>query len=132
MADETKVATARAEIAKLSAGSDGAAEPAYRDRALERRTAYNQPENAPPQPKKHKKIGESAAPPVVSAPIKEIGESNIGSKLLAGMGWAAGAGLGADGAGRTAPIQVRAFAAGAGIGAATGESEACLETEPSR
>lgn len=73
--------------------------------------------------------------PVVSAPEKEIEDSNIGSKLLASMGWTSGSGLGSSAAGRAAPVQAKAFASGAGIGASQGGSMAarflCINlTEP--
>ncbi|KAL7007099.1 hypothetical protein EMMF5_003325 [Cystobasidiomycetes sp. EMM_F5] len=120
LGDEAKVRTTLEAVAALPAGSQvDTTSSQYRDRALERRLAYNQPEHVPLQ-KKHKKNSEPAPKPVVSAPEKHIEESNIGSKLLANMGWSAGKGLGSESAGRVAPIQAKAFSAGAGIGASKG------------
>jgi hypothetical protein len=117
--DQEKVDAALAAVADLAPAADASQ---YRDRALERREAYNQPEHpAPPPSKKHKKAPE--VKPISSAPEKHIEETNIGSKLLANMGWTTGAGLGSSQAGRADPIQAKAFVQGAGIGASKGRSK---------
>lgn len=101
----------------------------YRDRALERRTALHQPDRPPPQIKRQKfNLVTEASKPVISAPEKEIEETNIGSKLLAGMGWTNGSGLGSSTPGRVDPVQAKAFASGAGIGASRGQLPSILQT----
>jgi len=58
-------------------------------------------------------------PPPPVAPGKD--ENNVGNKLLKKMGWAAGTGLGTDGAGRVDPIETAIFAQGVGLGASKGK-----------
>jgi hypothetical protein len=41
--------------------------------------------------------------------LQHISESNVGSKMLKAMGWKKGEGLGKDGKGITAPVQVCAL-----------------------
>ncbi|CAI4211399.1 unnamed protein product [Parascedosporium putredinis] len=88
----------------------------YRDRAKERREAFNQPKKPVPQAVKQKPAkaeGSSSsstpAAPTAPAPSK-------GSAMLAKMGWA-GQGLGANGEGRTDIIVTNAYQEGAGLGA---------------
>lgn len=85
----------------------------YRDRARERRQAYNQP-NAP-----RRKAPADAAPPA-KEPEKPAAPSK-GAALLGKMGWTAGEGLGADRAGRTEAIATDVYAAGVGLGAEGGK-----------
>ena len=81
--------------------------PKYRDRAAERRVAFNQPdkpvlEDAPNQPGK-RKFAEGPKPlPPPPEPGMEPGkdEANVGNQLLAKMGWKTGTGLGREGEGR--------------------------------
>lgn len=122
LGDAEKVAMAKEAISNIPASSTATgAVSQYRDRALERRTALGQPDHPPPPSKKQKLASTvQASKPVVSAPEKQIEEGNIGSKLLASMGWAAGSGLGSSSVGRVAPVQAKAFASGAGIGASQG------------
>lgn len=85
----------------------------YRDRARERRQAYNQP-GAPRR----------KAPKLESAPVKELEKPSGPSKgaaLLGKMGWMAGEGLGADRTGRTDVIATDMYAAGVGLGAEGGK-----------
>ncbi|KAK4192511.1 hypothetical protein QBC35DRAFT_484041 [Podospora australis] len=96
----------------------------YRDRAYERRQAYNQPKNPSTQfsftkitmPSKRK---EPASAPTESkeTPAKK----SKGAGMLSKMGWTAGAGLGAEGAGRTSAIATEAYAPGVGLGAEGGK-----------
>jgi len=122
LADADKVAIAIDAISHIPVSSTATgAVSQYRDRALERRTALGQPDHPPP-PLKRQKLAMSADSnkPVISAPEKEIEQDNIGSKLLASMGWTTGSGLGSAAVGRVAPVQAKAFASGAGIGASQG------------
>ncbi|ROV95468.1 hypothetical protein VMCG_08475 [Cytospora schulzeri] len=84
----------------------------YRDRARERRQAYNQP-GAPRR----------KAPKEDTAPVKEPEKPapSKGAALLGKMGWTAGEGLGADRAGRTDVIATDMYAAGVGLGAEGGK-----------
>ncbi|CAD6566606.1 MAG: hypothetical protein CYPHOPRED_000946 [Cyphobasidiales sp. Tagirdzhanova-0007] len=121
--DPLKVEAANQLLNSLPSSSGLASTSAYRDRALERREALNQPDHPPPPPvKKHKKNTDLLPKPVVSAPEKSIEETNVGSKLLANMGWTTGSGLGSTLIGRAEPVQAKAFIAGAGIGASKGMS----------
>lgn len=121
--DEAKLALAIEAVSKIAGQSTDGSNSLYRDRALERRQALNQPDHPTPMPKKQKlKHTELLPKPPAADPEKPIEESNIGSKLLAGMGWSAGAGLGSSAGGRVDPIQAKAFAQGAGIGASRGIS----------
>jgi RNA-binding protein 5/10 len=95
----------------------------YRDRAAERRKAFNQPE----KPSWHELQGaekrrrfDGPEAPDVNIPAAPPGQdqSNVGNQLLSKMGWKAGMGLG-DG-GRVEPIKVQQFAERAGLGSGTG------------
>ena len=101
--------------------------PKYRDRAAERRIAFNQPdktlpEEAPVQPQKRKFAEGPKPPPPPPSPGLEPGkdEANVGNLLLAKMGWKTGSGLGKEGEGRQDPILVQSFENRAGLGASKG------------
>jgi hypothetical protein len=129
--DEAKLALAIEAVSKIAGQSTDGSNSLYRDRALERRQALNQPDHPAPMPKKQKlKHTELLPKPPAADPEKPIEESNIGSKLLAGMGWSAGAGLGSSAGGRVDPIQAKAFAQGAGIGASRGKSLLIAASRP--
>ncbi|KAF5022274.1 hypothetical protein F66182_5677 [Fusarium sp. NRRL 66182] len=88
----------------------------YRDRAKERRAAYNQPTKPVVAPQgKPKAVAktEEAAPAAKPAQSK-------GAGMLAKMGWSTGAGLGATGEGRTDVIETNAYQEGVGLGAEGG------------
>jgi len=126
----TKAAAAR-EAAKASTPQpEGDSAPKYRDRALERRVIYGQPDVPVPTPSdstgggsSHKrKFAEGPAPaPRVPTPPPAIhpgeDENNVGNKLLKKMGWSSGSGLGVSGEGRVAPIPTALYAQGVGLGA---------------
>lgn len=88
----------------------------YRDRAKERRAVYNQPTKptTAPQgkPKSTPKAEETTPAP---KPVQ-----SKGAGMLAKMGWSTGAGLGANGEGRTEVIETNAYQEGVGLGAEGG------------
>lgn len=97
----------------------------YRDRAKERRDIYNQPDKPSAQSSKPK--GEAAKKAADQEPPKAAAKSaaskaapSKGAGMLAKMGWTAGAGLGANGDGRTEAIATNAYQEGVGLGAAGG------------
>lgn len=102
----------------------------YRDRARQRREAYNQPA----QPGRASTTAALELPKDKMQPIKfgfgggsdkkaatTAGSAPAlptkGAALLGKMGWKAGTGLGADGKGRTETIKTEAYVPGAGLGA---------------
>lgn len=87
--------------------------PQYRDRAKERRQAYNQPK----QPSGPKKDRPAKAVDAEEAPAPKPAAPSKGAALLGKMGWSAGEGLGAEGTGRTDVIATDVYAAGVGLGA---------------
>lgn len=92
----------------------------YRDRAKERRVAFNQPK----QPKKisteiREAKAKTATPPAEEDAPKPV--QSKGASLLGKMGWTAGAGLGAQGTGSVAPIATELYAQGVGLGAEGGK-----------
>ncbi|KAF1735760.1 putative RNA-binding protein [Beauveria bassiana] len=96
-----------------SAGDDSAgADSQYRDRAKERREAHRQPKKPAPQTKPAKAKNAASTPAVSAGPA-----ASKGANLLAKMGWTAGAGLGANGEGRTEVIETNAYQEGVGLGA---------------
>ena len=101
---------------------------AYRDRASERRAVFgadtpskhNEPDN-------RTKVFDGptttlSAPIPQSAPEKPIDSDNIGSKLLAMMGWSQGQGLGAQREGRTDIVETKIYKPGAGLGSSGAEA----------
>ncbi|KAK8072219.1 hypothetical protein PG996_005567 [Apiospora saccharicola] len=100
----------------------------YRDRAKERRLVHNQPNKPKPIPSNNlhrKKQPQSSASKENETPKSEPAPNkpamSKGAGLLAKMGWSAGAGLGAEGAGRTNIIETAAYAPGVGLGAEGGK-----------
>ncbi|KAM6523733.1 hypothetical protein FSOLCH5_004346 [Fusarium solani] len=92
----------------------------YRDRAKERRDAYNQPTKPTPAPHgKPKPVSKPVSKPEEPAPPAKPAQSK-GAGMLAKMGWATGAGLGANGDGRTDVIVTNAYQEGVGLGAEGG------------
>lgn len=104
-------------LAKMKQSLESGEDSAYRDRAKERRQAFNQPKQPAAQHNRPK--GGNAAPPKedeVEAPIPSKGAS-----LLGKMGWTAGEGLGAQGTGRKDAIKTELYAQGVGLGAQGGK-----------
>jgi RNA-binding protein 5/10 len=108
-------------VAKLKTSSEINSEnSAYRDRAKERRQAFNQPKQPAPQqhrvPKDRKEaqsLPKDSDEPAAVIPSK-------GAVLLSKMGWTAGQGLGAEGKGRTDAITTELYSQGVGLGAEGG------------
>ncbi|RXK38839.1 hypothetical protein M231_03895 [Tremella mesenterica] len=112
---------------KISSSGSMENGPKYRDRAAERREAFNQPaiplpEGPRVQPKERKYAEAPKPPPPPPEPGRAPAEdeANKGNQLLAKMGWKAGTGLGVGGEGRVDPIAVQQFETRAGLGAAKG------------
>ena len=92
-------------------------QPQYRDRAKERRQAFRQPKKptATSAGEKRKEIADAVPEEV------PLAKKSKGAGMLAKMGWTTGAGLGAEGAGRTEAIPVDAYADRVGLGAEGGK-----------
>jgi RNA-binding protein 5/10 len=108
-------------LAKLKKSSSSPAETsAYRDRAKERRQAFNQPKQPAAQ---HNRAAKDAnggvSPKRDQAEAKPV--QSKGAALLGKMGWTAGEGLGAQGTGRTEAIATELYAQGVGLGAQGGK-----------
>jgi hypothetical protein len=103
----------------------------YRDRARERRQAFGQPKQAAAAvvgvaakiPEKRKELGSAAEAENSEGdgPSQKKVKSSKGAGMLAKMGWTAGAGLGAEGAGRTEAIAAEVYVPGVGLGAEGGK-----------
>ncbi|RDL36091.1 uncharacterized protein BP5553_06703 [Venustampulla echinocandica] len=122
MKNEELVAKALTKLNKSKgAGTDNSA---YRDRAKERRQAFNQPKQPAAQHNRPK------APGADSPPAKEADTAPAPSKgaaLLGKMGWTAGEGLGAQGTGRTEAIATELYQQGVGLGAQGGKIGDAIE-----
>ncbi|SPO25399.1 related to RNA binding motif protein [Ustilago trichophora] len=112
--------------------------PAYRDRASERRAVFgaeapsrsNTSSNASKVfegPTAMASTSTAAAEVPQSAPEKPIDSDNIGSKLLAMMGWSQGQGLGLKGEGRIDIVETKIYKPGAGLGSSTPSDAASHE-----
>ncbi|KAL2261554.1 hypothetical protein VTK26DRAFT_3905 [Humicola hyalothermophila] len=108
-------------------------QPTYRDRAQERRWAFGRgggkqpgtsaPATASTIPEKRKEPAAEPSSLLSSSSTDAVGpaaKKSKGAGMLAKMGWTAGAGLGAEGAGRTEAIATEAYAPGVGLGAEGG------------
>ena len=89
----------------------------YRDRAKERRQAFNQPKK--PVGNQPSKDGSAARKEVDASSTTAVPKPapSKGAGMLAKMGWTSGAGLGANGEGRTEAIATQAYQEGVGLGA---------------
>jgi RNA-binding protein 5/10 len=114
---------ALAKLAKSGAKQADAENSAYRDRAKERRQAFNQPK----QPAAQHKAAKEAV--VASRPEEEntAPAPSKGAALLGKMGWTAGEGLGAQGTGRKDAIVTEAYTQGVGLGAQGGKIGDAIE-----
>ncbi|KAL2065753.1 hypothetical protein VTL71DRAFT_3423 [Oculimacula yallundae] len=106
---------AKAEV-KLKKSGNAASEDTYRDRAKERRQAFNQPKQPAAQHGRNKDSTEKPKKEVEEAPIQ-----SKGAALLGKMGWTVGEGLGAQGTGRTDAIVTELYSQGVGLGAQGGK-----------
>lgn len=99
----------------------------YRDRASERRAVFgaDTPSKATKSSNNTLRVFDGPKPttaavaleePLQSAPEKPIDSDNIGSQLLAMMGWSQGQGLGLNRAGRTDIVETKIYKPGAGLG----------------
>lgn len=117
MLKDDLVAKALAKLGKQN-DSDSAA---YRDRAKERRQAFNQPKQpAAHHGKSNKDV--NATPAVAAEEVQPpVVVQSKGAALLGKMGWTAGEGLGAQGTGRTEAISTELYAQRVGLGAQGGK-----------
>ena len=116
MKNETLVSKALEKLNKASEMNPESS--AYRDRARERRKAFNQPKQPAAQHNRKEggKGGPSKKDEEESAPVP-----SKGAALLGKMGWTAGEGLGAQGTGRTEAIKTELYSQGVGLGAEGGK-----------
>jgi RNA-binding protein 5/10 len=107
-------------LAKLSKSSKPQASQseisAYRDRAKERRQAFNQPKQPAAQHSRASKDPNAGSSPKNDEENEGPVQSK-GAALLGKMGWTAGEGLGAQGTGRTEAITTELYTQGVGLGA---------------
>jgi len=123
--DENKVKRAEHKLEKhgikssspqtLSAAEADDQKSEYRDRAKERRRVYGVVN------KKGEQLSSAATPAAEQLPSPPPAAVSKGANMLAKMGYASGAGLGATGEGMTAPINTNVYAAGVGLGAQGGK-----------
>ena len=105
-------------LAKLNKSTDsGLDSAAYRDRAKERRHAFNQPKQPAAQHNRQPKDGSSGS----SRKEEDAPIPSKGAALLGKMGWTAGEGLGALGTGRKDAIITELYTQGVGLGAQGGK-----------
>ncbi|SCZ88460.1 BZ3500_MvSof-1268-A1-R1_Chr2-1g04424 [Microbotryum saponariae] len=108
-----------AKRAAVASKADAAKSPQYIDRAAARREHFHQPEKPERETREKKKFeGPPPREELVQPNNDGIQDTNVGSKMLEKMGWSKGAGLGATGEGRWAPVMASSFAQGAGLGSA--------------
>ncbi|CZS91832.1 related to RNA binding motif protein [Rhynchosporium agropyri] len=104
--------------AKLKRPGDATSDDTYRDRARERRQAFNQPKQPAAQ---HGRSKDSTQTSVNKQEIEDPPAQSKGATLLGKMGWNAGEGLGALGTGRTDAIVTELYSQGVGLGAQGGK-----------
>lgn len=100
------------------------AENEYRDRAKERRAAFNQPKQPGFKGQGQGKALTASAPAAHAAPQLAPPAApaiSKGASLLGKMGWTAGSGLGATGSGSTSLVAADLYVAGVGLGAEGGK-----------
>ncbi|KAF8853933.1 hypothetical protein BDZ45DRAFT_60440 [Acephala macrosclerotiorum] len=108
-------------LAKLNKSKGSTTESsAYRDRAKERRQAFNQPKQPAAQHNQASKEA-SGEPPLKKQQEEAPPVQSKGATILGKMGWTAGEGLGAQGTGRTDAIVTELYSQGVGLGAQGGK-----------
>jgi hypothetical protein len=124
MANEDLKNKALVKLAKAGVVRAEAESSTYRDRAKERRQAFNQPKQPAAQ---HKKASKEASAP--SQPVQEevAPAPSKGAALLGKMGWTAGEGLGAQGTGIKDAIATEIYTQGVGLGAQGGKIGDAIE-----
>ena len=115
MKNETLVAKALLKLNKKPVSDEDSS--AYRDRAKERRSAFNQPKQPAPQRSRSSKDPSNQPKEIEELPAAP----SKGAALLGKMGWTAGEGLGATGSGRVDAITPELYSQGVGLGAAGGK-----------
>ncbi|KAL3420234.1 RNA-binding protein [Phlyctema vagabunda] len=123
MKDENLIAKANAKLKKIATSQTDSL--SYRDRARERRQAFNQPKQPAAQ---HPKLKDPTTE--VTKDIESDSSTPAQSKgaaLLGKMGWLEGQGLGAQGTGRTEAITTELYTQGVGLGASGGKIGDALE-----
>lgn len=118
MKKEDLVTKALTKLNKTTADS-GAESSTYRDRAKERRHAFNQPKQPAAQHNRPQKDTSSTSSKEKEAEVVPV--QSKGAALLGKMGWTAGEGLGAQGTGRTEAITTDLYTQGVGLGAQGGK-----------
>jgi RNA-binding protein 5/10 len=98
--------------------SQAEADSAYRDRAKERRQAFNQPKQPAAQ---HNKPAKEVKPKSKDDETVSAPPPSKGAALLGKMGWTTGEGLGKEGTGITTAIQTDVYTQGVGLGAKGGK-----------
>lgn len=119
------VSKALAKLAKAAQSQNDAESSAYRDRAKERRQAFNQPKQPAAQHNKAQK--DAATQPSAAKEADAPPPPSKGAALLGKMGWTAGEGLGAQGTGRTEAITTELYTQGVGLGAQGGKVGDAIE-----
>ncbi|CAG9995083.1 unnamed protein product [Clonostachys byssicola] len=116
MVEKAHVLMAKAQKAAKQKSSEAASTPQYRDRAKERREAYSKSGMS----REQDEAGSNGPLEPMPTPTKQKAPKPAQSKgagMLAKMGWTSGAGLGANGEGRTEAIAMNAYQQGVGLGA---------------
>ncbi|KAG0650519.1 putative RNA-binding [Hyphodiscus hymeniophilus] len=123
MKNDDLVAKALAKLSKSTgSGTDSAA---YRDRAKERRYAFNQPKQ--PAAQHHRPPKDAGTVSAVDQEVEAAPVQSKGAALLGKMGWTAGKGLGAQGTGMTSAITTELYTQGVGLGAQGGKVGDAIE-----
>jgi len=114
-------------LSKLSKSNASDVDNGYRDRAKERRQAFNQPKQPAPQHHRASKALDGSDSKAELDSKNEAPAQSKGAALLGKMGWTAGKGLGAQGTGRTEAISTDVYAQGVGLGAQGGKMGDAIE-----
>ncbi|KJH42748.1 g-patch domain protein [Dictyocaulus viviparus] len=101
----------------------------YRDRAKERRQAFGLDPGVSEYPREDfgSRSEEALRKESEAASMRPLGDDNIGSRLLKGMGWREGQGVGRNGQGIINPIETQRRIEGAGLGSAGSRVLHCAE-----